>query len=85
MECLNIDYVGPFSDGGYILVIIDCFTRWVELFAVDSATGEASALCLLQHFGRFGAPSQLRSDRGSHFVNSVIREFLMSYLNTVLP
>ena len=77
MECLNIDYVGPFPDGGYILVIIDCFTRWIELFAVDSATGTSSAWCLLQHFGRFGAPSQLRSDRGSHFVNSVIREFLM--------
>jgi transposase InsO family protein len=77
MECLNIDYVGPFPDGGYILVLIDCFTRWIELFAVDAATGTSSAWCLLQHFGRFGAPAQLRSDRGSHFVNSVIREFLM--------
>jgi hypothetical protein len=77
MECLNIDYVGPYPDGGYTLVIIDTFTRWIELFPVDAATGEASAVCLLQHFGRFGAPSQVRSDRGSHFVNSVIREFLM--------
>jgi hypothetical protein len=77
MECLNIDYVGPYPDGGYTLVIIDTFSRWIELFAVDAATGAASALCLLQHFGRFGAPAQVRSDRGSHFVNSVIREFLM--------
>ena len=77
MECINIDYVGPYPKGGYVLVIIDCFTRWIELFAVDTATGESSALCLLQHFGRFGAPAQVRSDRGSHFVNSIIREFLM--------
>jgi transposase InsO family protein len=76
MECINIDYVGPYPDGGYALVIIDCFTRWIELFAVESASGENSAICLLQHFGRFGAPAQVRSDRGSHFVNSVIREFL---------
>jgi len=76
MECINIDYVGPYPDGGYVLVFIDCFTRWIELFAVDAASGENSATCLLQHFGRFGAPSQVRSDRGSHFVNSVIREFL---------
>jgi transposase InsO family protein len=76
MECINIDYVGPFPDGGYVLVIIDCFTRWLELYAVDSATGELSAFCLLQHFGRFGAPAQIRSDRGSHFVNTLIREFL---------
>jgi RNase H-like domain found in reverse transcriptase/Integrase zinc binding domain len=33
MECLNIDFIGPFPDGGYILVIVDTFTRWVELFA----------------------------------------------------
>jgi hypothetical protein len=68
MECIDIDYVGPYPDGGYTLVTIDTFTRWIELFPVD-----ASAVCLLQHFGRFGAPAQVRSDRGSHFVNSVIR------------
>jgi hypothetical protein len=32
MECLNVDFVGPFQDCGYIFVIIDTFTRWVELF-----------------------------------------------------
>ena len=73
IKCINIDYVGPYPDGGYI----DCFSRWIELFAVDAATSESSAVCLLQHFGRFGAPSQVRSDRGSHFVNSLIREFLL--------
>jgi transposase InsO family protein len=78
MECINIDYVGPYPDGGYTLVIIDCFSRWIELFAVDAATGSSSALCLLQHFGHFGAPAQVRSDCGSHFVHSTIREFLMS-------
>ena len=29
MECLNIDFIGPFPDQGYILVIVDTFTRWV--------------------------------------------------------
>jgi hypothetical protein len=29
MECLNIDFIGPFPDGGYVLVIFDTFTRWV--------------------------------------------------------
>ena len=31
MECLNIDFIGPFPDQGYIRVIVDTFTRWVEL------------------------------------------------------
>jgi transposase InsO family protein len=30
----------------------------------------------LKHIGRFGAPLQLRSDNGPHFIAEVIREFL---------
>jgi transposase InsO family protein len=76
MECLNIDFVGPYPDGGYVFVAIDAFTRWVELFHSPQADAENAARCLFQHFGRFGAPTQLRSDRGSHFVNGVIKDFV---------
>ena len=70
MERLNIDFVGPYPDGGYILVIIDCFTRWTELYVTDDATAASAAQCLFQHFGRFGTPYQILSDRGTHFVNT---------------
>ena len=40
MECLNIDFIGPYPDKGYVLNIIDTFTRWVELYAVPEATAE---------------------------------------------
>jgi hypothetical protein len=76
MECLNIDFIGPFPDDGFILVIVDTCTRWVELFHTLDATAASAAKSLLQHFGRFGAPSQLRSDNGPHFIADVIREFL---------
>ena len=76
MECLNIDFIGPYPDKQDVMVIIDTFTRWVELYASPEATGLNAAENLLHHFGRFGAPTQIRSDRGSHFVNSVIKEFL---------
>jgi hypothetical protein len=32
MEALNIDIIGPFPDKGYVMSIIDTFTRWVELY-----------------------------------------------------
>ena len=76
MECLNIDFIGPFPDDGYILVIVCTFTRWVELYVTDDCTALSAAACLLQHFGRFGAPHQLRSDNGPHFIADLIREFL---------
>jgi transposase InsO family protein len=76
MERLNIDFIGPFPDGQYILVVIDCFTRWTELYLCPQATAEHTARKLLEHVGRYGAPLQLLSDRGSHFVNEVITKLL---------
>ena len=79
MVRLNIDFVGPINtedDTGYILVVIDTFSKWVELYSCENATAAESANCLLQHFGRYGAPSQILSDNGSHFVNELITEFL---------
>ena len=76
MECLNIDFIGPFPDQGCILVIVCTFTRWVDLYHTIDATAIFAAECLLKHFGRFGAPHQHRSDNGPHFIADVIHEFL---------
>ena len=59
-------------DKGYILVIIEAFSRWTEMFWCKDATAESAAESLLTHCGRFGSPNMTRSDRGSHF----IKEFL---------
>ena len=56
--------------------IIDTFTNWVELYYSPEANSTCAALNLFQYFGRFGTPTQLVSDRGSHFVNKVIEEFI---------
>ena len=71
-----MDFIGPYPDKGYILVIICTFTRWVELYPVSEATAKAACTALLKHFGRYGAPTGIRSDNGSHFVNTVIQQFL---------
>ena len=76
MECLNIDFVGPYPDKGYVLVIIDTFTRWIELYPSVDATAKSALEGLLQHFGRYGCPRLIRSDRGPHFANELIKGFL---------
>ena len=55
-----------------ILVIVCTFTRWIELYHALDATALSAAECLLKHFGRFGAPYQLRSDNGPHFIADLI-------------
>ena len=54
-------------------VIVDTFTRWVKLYHTTDAIALSAAE---YHFSRFGAPHQLRSDNGPHFIAKVIREFL---------
>ena len=70
MECLNINFFGPFLDGGHILVIIDTFTRWTELYHTTVSTALSAAQCLIQHFAD-----------GPHFIADVIHEFL-SFVGT---
>ena len=74
MVRLSIDFVGTFTYGGYILTIIDTFTRWVKLYVCESADAQEAAGCLFEHFSRL-ASSQMFSDRGSHFVNHPIIQF----------
>ena len=76
MECLNIDFIGPFPDKGYILVMIDTFSRFVELYATPDATAKSACTALVEHVGRYGSPCILRSDNGPHFASHIIDEFV---------
>lgn len=79
-EVLAIDTVGPLPADAYgnefIVVIIDCFSRFVELKATKTAKALDAAAALLEVFGRYGAPKMLRSDRGSQFTAAVIGNLL---------
>jgi transposase InsO family protein len=80
MQRLNIDSIGPLDpddDGAcHIIVVIDCFTRFVELYPVKDTTAYYAARAILNHLGRYGCPSTILSDNGSQYVNSVIKELL---------
>jgi hypothetical protein len=81
MHTLNMDCItGLKPDNTFkfdtLLVIIDKFSRWVELYPLASASAAEVARALLQHFGRYGLPTRLQSDQGPEFVNDVISEFL---------
>ena len=77
---LNIDTMGPFEQDEkgykYILVVIDMFTRWVEVFALKTVESEECAEKLFEHFGRYGAPLEILTDNGTQFVNKRIAELM---------
>ena len=83
MEKISCDSMGPFpedSEGNkYILVVIDTFSRWIELYALKTLEATEAAKKLLMHFGRYGIAndvSEIISDNGSQFVNHTVDEVL---------
>jgi transposase InsO family protein len=80
MEVLNIDAIGPVTcdatENCYILTVIDCFTRFVELYPVNDTSALLCARALLNHVCRYGTPMTIHSDRGTQFVNGIIKELL---------
>ena len=80
MEVLNIDYLGPLPEDEYgniyVLTVIDTFSRGIGLYAVPSLEALHTARMLIRHVGLFGCPSQIVSDRGTHFTADIIKEIM---------
>jgi len=71
-ERLAIDVAGPFPETNrgnkYILVAIDYFSKWPEMFAISNQEASTVADILVKNvFSRFGVPLELRSDQGRNF------------------
>ena len=79
-EVIHLDHIGPLPadkhGNKFILVLIDAFSRWVELFPTKTTNALESASCMIQHFGRFGTPEVVHTDRGTAFHNELIAELL---------
>ncbi|GKT28731.1 Transposon Tf2-6 polyprotein, partial [Aduncisulcus paluster] len=76
-DTVAIDTVGPImpSKAGsrYMIVMVDCFTRWTEIVPTKRAKATDAADALISGiFGRFGLPNRVRSDRGTQYVNELL-------------
>ncbi|KAL1259570.1 hypothetical protein QQF64_010147 [Cirrhinus molitorella] len=74
---LGVDIMGPFprspKQNEYLLVIVDYFTKWVELFPVRSAKASIISRILVEEiFTRWGTPAFLVSDRGTQFTSHLL-------------
>lgn len=76
MKNRSIDTVGPFQEdeegNKYLAVIIDTFSRWVEIYRIKNNDALSTAEALYENYGRFGAPEELKSDHGSEYVNELV-------------
>jgi hypothetical protein len=66
----------PDVDGNKnILVLIDSFSRAVELFPVKTGDAVTVASCLYDVYNRYGQPMRLRCDGAKAFLGSICRYF----------
>ncbi|KAA3678006.1 uncharacterized protein DEA37_0008956 [Paragonimus westermani] len=78
-EIVEVDIVGPLPEttrgNRYILVMVDHFTKWCEAVPVPRADGGTTAKFIFDHWiSRWGAPTQLHTDRGSNFESTMMHE-----------
>ncbi|CAH8597340.1 unnamed protein product [Dicrocoelium dendriticum] len=71
---VHIDYAGPI-DGISYLVMVDAYSKWPEVVAVNPPTASATLACLQRIFSQHGLPEVLVSDNGTQFTSSIFEDF----------
>jgi len=77
---IGIDIMGPFSTTSrqkrFLLVIVDYFTRWIELFPLKTTTSYDIAQIISNEVcSRYGIPSYILSDNGPQFASKFFKSF----------
>ena len=80
---VSVDLIERLATDDYgmsmIVVIIDNFSRFVDLYPISNTSAEATADALIQFTGRFRTPVRFTTDSGSNFKSKII-EGLMKRL-----
>ena len=74
---LHIDYAGPFI-GKMFLVIVDAYSKWLEVMPVSSANSTQTVTALRQVFSTHGIPEVIVSDNGTPFTSFEFKTFTKS-------
>ncbi|KAI5747679.1 hypothetical protein M8J77_017390 [Diaphorina citri] len=72
---IHVDFLGPFRGKTY-LVVEDAFSKWIEVFKMNSTNCQSVVEKLYELFARFGLPDYLVSDNGSPFQSRDFATFL---------
>ena len=82
LDMVAADTLGPMAEDAsgykYILVMIDMFSRFIELVPLRTVTAKETSMALKAFFCRYGMPRQLRTDSGTQFKNELITSLLQA-------
>ena len=78
MDRINIDTIGPLppDQDGYthIIVIIDVFSRFVELYKCKDCSAASAVESIFDYVGRYGSPAQILTDNGAQYISDMTEQ-----------
>ncbi|XP_055523097.1 uncharacterized protein K02A2.6-like [Wyeomyia smithii] len=88
-EDIAIDFLGPLPNGETLLVVVDYYSRNVEVCEMQDITAKQTIVELSKIFSRFGVPVTIRADNGPQFnrnceeFTTFCNEFYIRLINTI--
>ncbi|KFD64029.1 hypothetical protein M514_23739 [Trichuris suis] len=76
---LHIDFAGPFQ-GERFLIIVDAYSKWLEVRRMKSTTAENTITQLRELFATHGIPDSIVSDNGPQFTSEEFQLFCRNNL-----
>jgi len=74
MDILGL-FPASYKGNKYLLVISDCFTKWVEAFPLKNFKASTIAKVFVnQVISRFGIPLELHTNQGRNFDSRIFKE-----------
>ena len=81
MQRVAIDYIEKLTidrwGNDMIVVIIDCFSRFITLYPVHSTRAKVFADTFVNWISIFGEPKEILSDQGSQFLSDLAQELFV--------
>ena len=74
---IHLDFAGPFL-GKYFLVLVDAYSKWIEVEIMNNITTESTINFLRQKFACYGIPELIVSDNGAQFRSGEFEIFAKS-------
>ena len=72
---VHVDYAGPL-EGKMFLLIVDAYSKWMEVHATSSSTSTTTIELLGKSFASLGLPEVLVSDNATRFTNEEFAVFV---------
>ncbi|XP_022809256.1 uncharacterized protein K02A2.6-like [Stylophora pistillata] len=75
-EEVAVDLMGPLPSGEHLLVLVDYYSRWIEVDVIRTTSSKTIIHCLNAQFARHGLPKGLRTDNGANVVSKEVEDYL---------